>query len=82
MKFILSEDLTLEEQELVERKDSKNKAYRKIQYQLHNQQPKNSSKYELTQEQEKALGNYLKSKGVPDSRIESTLEAIRAGKKG
>ena len=82
MKFILNEDLTLEEQELVERKDKNNKSYRKIQYQLHNQQPKNSSKYELTQEQEKALGNYLKSKGVPDSRIESTLEAIRAGKKG
>ena len=57
MKFILSEDLTLEEQALVEAEEGP---------------------ITLSQEEEKALGNYFRSIGYDAIRIQDTLEDIRS----
>ena len=77
MKFILSEDLTLEEQALVEAPLGRNSQGQK------RARARNSEYFsnDLTQEEEIALSNYFKSKGYTDSRIEQTLEEIRTGNK-
>ena len=77
MKFILSEDLTLEEQKLLEAPLGRNSQGQKRARARNNEYFSN----DLTQEEEIALSNYFKSKGYTDSRIEQTLEEIRTGNK-
>lgn len=78
MKFILEEDVTLEEKELLEAPLNRVGPGEKRARQRANQQNTDEQQYDtLTQEEEGQLSKLLKDNGYSNEKIEDTLEMVR-----